>query len=135
MALGGTQSPTCQPATDDSWMRVEQTMWMWFLTTSNIPMNRKRPTSHQRPIFQVNRQNAINLPALKTENYSMPNKTSHRVVLVKGEHHWRFEWSPGQEIPAVKAITEIAKSTETDFDWFDAAMVCHEMSKITSKAA
>ena len=109
-----------------------------FLTTSNIPMNRKRPTSHQRPIFQVNRQNAINLPALKTENYSMPNKntkTSHRVVLVKGEHHWRFEWSPGQEIPAVKAITEIAKSTETDFDWFDAAMVCHEMSKITSKAA
>jgi hypothetical protein len=138
MALGGTQSPTCQPATDDSWMRVEQTMWMWFLTTSNIPMNRKRPTAHQRPIFQVNRQNAINLPALKTENYSMPNKntkTSHRVVLVKGEHHWRFEWSPGQEIPAVKAITEIAKSTETDFDWFDAAMVCHEMSKITSKAA
>jgi hypothetical protein len=138
MALGGTQSPTCQPATDDSWMRVEQTMWMWFLTTSNIPMNRKLPTSHQRPIFQVNRQNVLNLPALKTENYSMPNKntkTSHRVVLVKGEHHWRFEWSPGQEIPAVKAITEIAKSTETDFDWFDAAMVCHEMSKITSKAA
>ena len=140
MALSGTQSPTFQPATDNSWMRVERTMWMWFLTTSNIPMDRKRklPTPQQRPIFQANRQNLLNLTASKTENYSMPNKNTtipHRVVLVKGEHHWRFEWSPGQEISAVRAITDIAKSGETDFDWFDAAMICHEMSKITSKAA
>jgi len=63
------------------------------------------------------------------------NDTTHRVVLVKGEHQWRFEWEAGQEISTVKAITEIAKSTETNFDWFDAAMVCHEMSKITAKAA
>jgi hypothetical protein len=113
-------------------------MWMWFLTTSNIPMDRKLPTSHQRPIFPANRQNSLNLTAATTENYSMPNKNTiipHRVVLVKGEHHWRFEWSPGQEISAVRAITDIAKSSETDFDWFDAAMVCHEMSKITTKAA
>ena len=91
-----------------------------------------------RPLDQANRQNLLNLTASKTENYSMPNKNTtipHRVVLVKGEHHWRFEWSPGQEISAVRAITDIAKSGETDFDWFDAAMICHEMSKITSKAA
>ena len=72
------------------------------------------------------------------ENYSMPNKnndSSHRVVLVKGEQQWRFEWDSGQEITTVKAITEIAKSPDTDFDWFDAAMVCHEMSKISDKAA
>ena len=68
----------------------------------------------------------------------MPNKnndSSHRDVLVKGEQQWRFEWDSGQEIITVKAITEIAKSPDTDFDWFDAAMVCHEMSKITDKAA
>ena len=72
------------------------------------------------------------------ENYSMSNVNSHpphRVVLVKGDHQWRFEWESGQEITTVKAITEIAKSPDTDFDWFDAAMVCHEMSKITAKAA
>jgi hypothetical protein len=73
-----------------------------------------------------------------TENRNMPKnteKTSHRVVLVKGEDQWRFEWDSGQELKAVEAITEIAKSPDTNFDWFDAAMVCHEMSKITAKAA
>jgi hypothetical protein len=54
---------------------------------------------------------------------------------MKGETKWRFAWKNGEETAAVKAITEIAKSTENDFDWFDAAMVCHEMTKITAKAA
>lgn len=63
------------------------------------------------------------------------NKAPHRVVLVKGDDQWRFEWDAGQEMEAVEAITAIAKATDNDFDWFDAAMVCHEMSKITAKAA
>ena len=73
-----------------------------------------------------------------TENSNMPTnkeKTSHRVVLVKGDDQWRFEWEVGKELETVEAITEIAKCPDTDFDWFDAAMVCHEMSKITAKAA
>ncbi len=92
------------------------------------PNIRLRPTSHPQ---------LLNTTTLKTENYQMPDKkqASHRVVLVKGDHQWRFEWESGQEITAVKAITEIARSPEADFDWFDAAMVCHEMSKITAKAA
>jgi hypothetical protein len=111
---------------------------MWFLTTSNIPMYRKHANARRTPTNARNRQNSLNFEPLTTENSCMPNKntqTPHRVVLVKGDHQWRFEWQTGQEIPAVKAITEIAKSSETDFDWFDAAMVCHEMSKITAKAA
>ncbi len=78
-----------------------------------------------------------------TENLHMPEKTnntpdtpeSHSVVLMKGDIQWRFAWNDGEETVAVKAITDIAKSTENDFDWFDAAMVCHEMTKITAKAA
>tara|TARA_B100000959_G_scaffold62853_1_gene66243 strand:+ start:36 stop:371 length:336 start_codon:yes stop_codon:yes gene_type:complete len=104
---------------------------------TNVPMDRNHPASHKRPIFRATRPNLLNTPQTKTENCSMPDKkqAQHRVVLVKGDHHWRFEWESGDEITAVKAITEIAKSSETDFDWFDAAMVCHEMSKITAKAA
>jgi len=64
-----------------------------------------------------------------------PNQSPHRVVLVKGSNQWRFEWASGQEMETVEAITAIAKSPDNDFDWFDAAMVCHEMSKITAKAA
>jgi len=85
-----------------------------------------------------------------TENLHMPKKTNdfsdtsntpdipvtpHSVVLMKGDIQWRFAWKDGEETLAVKAITDIAKSTENDFDWFDAAMVCHEMTKITAKAA
>jgi hypothetical protein len=44
-------------------------------------------------------------------------------------------WEPGDEASAVEAIAEIARSPQVDFDWFDAAMVCHEMSRITASAA
>ena len=101
-------------------------------------MDRKHVNPRLTPKYTPKRQNSLNSASLTTENSCMPNKNSeipHRVVLVKADHQWRFEWQTGQEISAVKAITEIAKSSETDFDWFDAAMVCHEMSKITAKAA
>ncbi len=73
-----------------------------------------------------------------TENLHMSDKQKtkpHRVVFAKGKHQWRFEWQDGEELGAVEFITEIAQSSETDFDWFDAAMVCHEMSKMSMKAA
>ena len=77
-----------------------------------------------------------NLQMLENNNNTPHTpETSHSVVLMKGETKWRFAWKDGEETAAVKAITEIAKSTENDFDWFDAAMVCHEMTKITAKAA
>ena len=100
-------------------------------------MDRNNPTSRLRTICKSSQSNLLNTSHAKTENYSMPDKKQapHRIVLVKGNHQWRFEWESGQEISAVRAITEIAKSPETDFDWFDAAMVCHEISKITAKAA
>ena len=83
-------------------------------------------------------QHPLNKLHLMVENKSMPSKKlqkMRRVVFIKGEHQWRFQWHPGDEINTVKAITAIAKSIETDFDWFDAAMVCHEMSKITANKA
>jgi hypothetical protein len=101
-------------------------------------MDHSNKPNQQRPIFGPKVQNPLNTHTSMPENYSMPNKnntSSHRVVLVKGEQQWRFEWESGQEVTTVKAITEIAKSPDMDFDWFDAAMVCHEMSKITTKAA
>jgi hypothetical protein len=101
-------------------------------------MDRKRQSRHQRPILSGKKAISLNIPRSMTENRNMPKdteKTSHRVVLVKGEDQWRFVWESGQEVATVEAITAIAKSPDTDFDWFDAAMVCHEISKIASKAA
>ncbi len=61
--------------------------------------------------------------------------TQRRVVLVKGQHQWRFEWDQGQEAAAIEAIADIARSPRADFDWFDAAVVCQEMSRISGAAA
>ena len=98
-------------------------------------------TPRSIPILDKKSPKLLNPARCMTENLHMTNKnthspdTSHSVVLMKGETQWRFAWKNGEETIAVKAITDIAKSTETDFDWFDAAMVCHEMTKITAKAA
>jgi len=75
-----------------------------------------------------------NVPILNTSEKSQ-DKNILSVVLMKGEAHWRFQWKLGQELEAVEAITAIAKTSDTNFDWFDAAIICHEMSKISSKAA
>jgi hypothetical protein len=101
-------------------------------------MDRSRNKTTKRPIFKAKLKEMLNWSQPTTENNAMSKKITpspNRVVLVKGDHQWRFEWEDGQELSTVKVVTEIAKSSKTDFDWFDAAMVCHEMSKITAKAA
>jgi len=113
-------------------------MWTRLHAVCNVTMDRLRLHTHLRPILSGKKLNALNTSRLMTENLHMPKNTEkspHRVVLVKGDDQWRFEWKSGQELETVEAITEIAKSPDTDFDWFDAAMVCHEMSKITARAA
>ena len=63
------------------------------------------------------------------------SKQVNSLIFVKGSHKWRFEWQKGDELLAVESITEIAESNNPNFDWFDAATICHEMIKISSKAA
>ena len=82
-------------------------------------MDRLHKYLRQRPILSGKKLIPLNVSRSKTENLDMPQnsvKTSHRVVLVKGEDQWRFEWQSGQELEAVEAITEIAKS-KFIFEW------------------
>ena len=108
------------------------------IAVQNVTMDRFQHHQRQRPILSGNKLIPLNVSKSMTDNLDMPQnseKTSRRVVLIKGEDHWRFEWQSGQELEAVEAITEIVNSPDTDFDWFDAAIICHEMSRITSRAA
>jgi hypothetical protein len=120
---------------------VERTMWTRHFAACDVTMNpihHSRLKTNQRPILSGNMRNPLNPRKVIAEYQKMSNQINnkpHRVVLVKGEDQWRFEWESGEELKTVEAITDIAKSPETNFDWFDAAMVCHEMSKITAKAA
>lgn len=51
------------------------------------------------------------------------------VTLVKGGHKWTFRCDPGDEPELLRRVTELARSEDVPFDWFDAALVTHQLSK------
>lgn len=56
------------------------------------------------------------------------NQTHHRLVLMKGEHSWQFRWNDGSEHALVSAVSDLAADKSVEFDWFDAAMVRHQLA-------
>jgi len=51
------------------------------------------------------------------------------VTLVKGSHRWMFACDAGEESLLLKRLSELASDRGVPFDWFDAALVSHQLSK------
>lgn len=51
------------------------------------------------------------------------------VTLVKGPHRWMFACDAGEEPLLLKRLSELASDRAVPFDWFDAALVSHQLSK------
>ena len=51
------------------------------------------------------------------------------VTLVKGEHRWTFACEPGDEPALLGRLSELARGQDVPFDWFDAALVSHQLRK------
>jgi hypothetical protein len=51
------------------------------------------------------------------------------VTLVKGSHRWTFTCETGEESALLKRLSELASDGDVPFDWFDAALVSHQLSK------
>lgn len=51
------------------------------------------------------------------------------VTLVKGAHRWTFSCDSGDEPELLRRVTELARGEDVPFDWFDAALVTHQLSK------
>jgi len=51
------------------------------------------------------------------------------VTLVKGSHRWTFACTEGDEPALLKRLSELAGGEGIPFDWFDAALVSHQLSK------
>ena len=49
------------------------------------------------------------------------------VTLSKGQHRWTFSCHPGEEQSLLMRLAELAKSEDVPFDWFDAALVSHQL--------
>jgi hypothetical protein len=53
----------------------------------------------------------------------------HEVTLLKNGHRWRLACRSGEEPELLEAVSELADADDVDFDWFDAALVAHELKR------
>lgn len=51
------------------------------------------------------------------------------VTLVKGRHRWSFSCDAGSEASLLRRLSELARSEDVPFDYFDAALVSHQLSR------
>ncbi|MBY0262299.1 MAG: hypothetical protein K2Q20_08130 [Phycisphaerales bacterium] len=61
------------------------------------------------------------------ESPHQTNPTHHALTLVKGPHRWSFRCAPGEEPLLLERLAELARRKDVPFDWFDAALVSHQL--------
>ena len=59
----------------------------------------------------------------------MESTLDQQVVLVKGKHRYLFRYQLGSELAALDAFVAMASNAQSDFDWFDAAVLSYQISK------
>jgi len=57
-----------------------------------------------------------------------PRDNATVLRLSKGRHTWFFRYEPGDEAALRSALADLAGRAQTPFDWFDAALVTHQLS-------
>lgn len=53
--------------------------------------------------------------------------------LVKGKDHFCFRYEVGQEIKVLDALIDLVNRRDVEFDWFDAAVVSHQLGQHLAK--
>lgn len=65
-------------------------------------------------------------PPPSGEGSSAPKR---QVALVKGAHRYIFRYAPGEEARLLQGLTEMAKDSKCDLNWFDAAVLSHQLGQ------
>ncbi len=52
-----------------------------------------------------------------------------QLSLVKGKHRYVFRYQTGREADIIASFASLAADEETDFDWFDAAVLSYQMGR------
>ena len=53
--------------------------------------------------------------------------------LVKGQHHFCFRYEVGDESKVLDALVEMVNQGDSTFDWFDAAVMSHQLGQHLAK--
>ena len=59
--------------------------------------------------------------------------TSKTLSLVKGKEHFCFRYEVGQEAKVLDALIELVNRRDVGFDWFDAAVLSHQLGQHLAK--
>jgi hypothetical protein len=59
----------------------------------------------------------------------MNERTIRQLSLVKGDHKYLFRYQPGNEADVIGALANLASDTQSEFDWFDAAVLSYQMGR------
>ncbi len=49
--------------------------------------------------------------------------------MIKGTHKYVFRYSPGHEAQIISEFVNLADDDQTQFDWFDAAVLSYQVGK------
>lgn len=52
-----------------------------------------------------------------------------QISLVKGAQRYVFRYSPGNEPQIIDTFVDLADDIDSEFDWFDAAVLSYQMGK------
>ncbi len=53
--------------------------------------------------------------------------------LMKGSQHFCFRYEVGDESKVLDALVEMVNQRDTNFDWFDAAVMSHQLGQHLAK--
>ena len=55
------------------------------------------------------------------------------ISLVKGNQHFCFRYETGQEAKVLDALIDLVNRRDLPFDWFDAAVLSHQLGQHLAK--
>jgi hypothetical protein len=58
---------------------------------------------------------------------------SKTLSLVKGKHQFCFKYEAGEESHVLDALVDLVKRRDLSFDWFDAAVLSHQLGQHLAK--
>ena len=81
------------------------------------------------------RDNQGPLPFAQLENTNEPLDIDEQrqVVLVKHGHRYVFRYERGEESKVLTGLVDMARDPESDLDWFDAAVLSHQLGERMSE--
>jgi len=81
----------------------------------------ERESSEENAIMQQQKQGTSKAPVMRT------------LSLVKGEQQFCFRYQVGDEGKVLESLIEMVNRRELPFDWFDAAVLSHQLGQHLAK--